>query len=63
MQCYTSALSGDSFDGLYVYDEDGNNVMYIDTSVGDCDGLSTWSMQLDSGVVDGKQMGCILEIK
>ena len=61
--CYTSAISGEDFAGLYVYDKDGNNVMYIDTSVGDCDGLSTWSMQLDSGKVDNKQMGCVLEIK
>ena len=59
----TSAISGEDFSGLWVYDDKGNNVMYIDTSVGDCDGLSTWSMQLDSGLVDGKQMGCILEIK
>ena len=61
--CYTSALSGDSFDGLYVYDEDGNNVMYIDTSVGDCDGLSTWSMQLPEGKFGNQTKGCILEIK
>lgn len=61
--CYTSALSGDSFDGLYVFDEDGNNVMYIDTSVGDCDGLSTWSMQLPEGKFGNQTKGCILEIK
>lgn len=61
--CYTSAISGEDFAGLWVYDDKGNNVMYIDTSVGDCDGLSTWSMQLSEGKVDGKQMGCILEIK
>ena len=62
-KCITSAISGEDFAGLWVYDNKGNNVMYIDTSVGDCDGLSTWSMQLDPGYVDGKQMGCILEIK
>ena len=62
-KCITSAISGEDFAGLWVYDNKGNNVMYIDTSVGDCDGLSTWSMQLDPGYVDDKLMGCILEIK
>lgn len=62
-KCYTSALSGEDFAGLYVYDKDGNNIMYIDTSVGDCDGLSTWSMALSAGKVNNKPMGCILEIK
>ena len=62
-KCKTSAISGEDFAGLWVYDDKGNNVMYIDTSVGDCDGLSTWSMELPKGKVNNKQMGCILEIK
>ena len=62
-KCKTSALSGDEFAGIYVYDNDGNNVMYIETNMGESNGLSTWSMQLEEGKFGNQTKGCILEIK
>lgn len=60
-----SSVSAEDFQGLYVYDKNGNNVMYIDTQYGDMDELNSWSMQLkkNKNNKDHSDLsGCILEI-
>lgn len=58
---YTSAISGTDFQGIYITDSAGNNVMYIDTHVGDAEGLESWCMDLDKH--SSKPCGLLLEVE
>ena len=61
--CKTSGISAEDFQGLYVVDSQGNNVMYIDTKVGDLNGLQAWSWSLPHYGQKENEKGCVLEIK
>lgn len=60
---YISAASGimcEDFDGLYVIDSAGRNVMYINAGMGKCDGSQAWSLQCN---VSGAHGGLLMEIE
>ena len=60
---YITAASGimcDDLGGLYVTDREGRNVMYIDISMGECDGSRSWTMPCSAAGTSG---GLIMEIE
>ena len=66
---FTSGISGEDIQGLLVQDSIGNNIMYINVGLGDCNGLNTWSYSAypSQVTVSGKpSIGCkglLLEVK
>lgn len=58
----TSAMSGEDLQGLYITDSKGNNVMYLDITVGDTVGTQSWSMELDRFNLSGNA-GLLLEVE
>lgn len=59
---FTSGVSGTDIQGLLVQDSSGNNVMYIDMGLGDCDGLTTWSYSAHPSHNVSGNYGLLLEI-
>lgn len=51
----TSGISGEDVQGLLIQDSKGNNVMYLDMSLGDCNGLQTWAY---SAYPSSESTGC-----
>ena len=55
-----SGIMCEDFDGLYVIDSAGRNIMYIHAGMGKCDGSQAWSLQCN---VSGAHGGLLMEIE
>lgn len=67
-KCISSALSANDFEGLLVTDKSDNLIMYINTHMGNCEGIKSWSMVCEPSIdivtsAEEKRMGLLLEIK